>query len=161
MGIWAADQFGEENVNTYLVLTSGWCKVRVVFPWVIMMGIWAADQFGEENVNTYLVLTSGWCKVRVVSPWVMSMGIWAADQFGEENVNTYLVLTSGWCKVRVVSPWAMSQIYNSSMDNGLSSESVLMVIKECQFIVAPVNQSPMVGITFSPSLDRVFPVFPV
>ncbi|KAL8614130.1 DnaJ subfamily C member 5 [Nucella lapillus] len=30
LGIYAAEQFGEENVNTYLVLTSGWCKVLVV-----------------------------------------------------------------------------------------------------------------------------------
>lgn len=27
LGIYAAEQFGEENVNAYLVLTSGWCKV--------------------------------------------------------------------------------------------------------------------------------------
>ena len=27
LGLYAADTFGEENVNTYLVLTSGWCKV--------------------------------------------------------------------------------------------------------------------------------------
>lgn len=26
LGIWAADQFGEENATTYLLLTSGWCK---------------------------------------------------------------------------------------------------------------------------------------
>ena len=30
LGIYAAEQFGEENVNTYLVLTSGWCKVGVI-----------------------------------------------------------------------------------------------------------------------------------
>ena len=30
LGIYAAEQFGEENVNTYLVLTSGWCKVGVL-----------------------------------------------------------------------------------------------------------------------------------
>ncbi|KAL8594864.1 hypothetical protein ACOMHN_016105 [Nucella lapillus] len=30
LGIFAAEQFGEENVNTYLVLTSGWCKALVI-----------------------------------------------------------------------------------------------------------------------------------
>ncbi|XP_041366676.1 dnaJ homolog subfamily C member 5-like isoform X2 [Gigantopelta aegis] len=30
LGIYAAEQFGEENVNTYLVLTSGWCKALAV-----------------------------------------------------------------------------------------------------------------------------------
>ena len=30
LGLYAADTFGEENVNTYLVLTSGWCKVRII-----------------------------------------------------------------------------------------------------------------------------------
>lgn len=28
LGLYAADMVGDENVNTYLVLTSGWCKVR-------------------------------------------------------------------------------------------------------------------------------------
>jgi len=27
IGIYVAEQFGEENVNTYFVLTSPWCKV--------------------------------------------------------------------------------------------------------------------------------------
>jgi DnaJ family protein C protein 5 len=31
MGLWAADQFGEENVTVYLMLTSKWCKVS--FTW--------------------------------------------------------------------------------------------------------------------------------
>ncbi|KAK7475972.1 hypothetical protein BaRGS_00032791 [Batillaria attramentaria] len=31
LGIYAAEQFGEENVNTYLVLTSGWCKALAIF----------------------------------------------------------------------------------------------------------------------------------
>uniref|UniRef100_A0A0B6YTP5 J domain-containing protein n=1 Tax=Arion vulgaris TaxID=1028688 RepID=A0A0B6YTP5_9EUPU len=31
MGIYAAEQFGEENVNTYLVLTSTWCKALAIF----------------------------------------------------------------------------------------------------------------------------------
>ncbi|KAH9510125.1 DnaJ sub C member 5 [Bulinus truncatus] len=31
MGIYVAEQFGEENVNTYLVLTSPWCKALAVF----------------------------------------------------------------------------------------------------------------------------------
>ncbi|XP_055899938.1 dnaJ homolog subfamily C member 5-like isoform X3 [Biomphalaria glabrata] len=35
MGIYAADQFGEENVNTYLVLTSGWCKALAIFCGII------------------------------------------------------------------------------------------------------------------------------
>lgn len=28
LGLYIAEQFGEENVNTYFLLTSGWCKVR-------------------------------------------------------------------------------------------------------------------------------------
>ena len=29
LGLYVAEQFGEENVNTYFVLTSGWCKVGI------------------------------------------------------------------------------------------------------------------------------------
>ncbi|KAJ8298749.1 hypothetical protein KUTeg_022809 [Tegillarca granosa] len=32
MGIYLADQIGEENVNAYLVLTSGWCKEEFSSP---------------------------------------------------------------------------------------------------------------------------------
>lgn len=35
LGIYAAEQFGEENVNTYLVLTSGWCKAFAIFCGII------------------------------------------------------------------------------------------------------------------------------
>lgn len=28
LGLYVAEQFGEENVNAYFVVTSGWCKVR-------------------------------------------------------------------------------------------------------------------------------------
>ncbi|XP_005113197.2 dnaJ homolog subfamily C member 5 [Aplysia californica] len=35
MGIYVAEQFGEENVNTYLVLTSGWCKALAIFCGII------------------------------------------------------------------------------------------------------------------------------
>lgn len=35
LGLYAADTFGEENVNTYLVLTSGWCKALAIFCGVI------------------------------------------------------------------------------------------------------------------------------
>ncbi|KAK8768847.1 hypothetical protein V5799_014688 [Amblyomma americanum] len=31
LGLYVAEQFGEENVNTYFVLTSGWCKALFVF----------------------------------------------------------------------------------------------------------------------------------
>jgi DnaJ family protein C protein 5 len=31
VGLYVAEQFGEENVNTYFVLTSGWCKVSKYF----------------------------------------------------------------------------------------------------------------------------------
>ncbi|KAG8185196.1 hypothetical protein JTE90_025868 [Oedothorax gibbosus] len=31
LGLYIAEQFGEENVNTYFVLTSGWCKALFVF----------------------------------------------------------------------------------------------------------------------------------
>ena len=34
LGLYAADTFGEENVNTYLVLTSGWCKVSIFIQYV-------------------------------------------------------------------------------------------------------------------------------
>ena len=27
LGLYVADHFGEENVNAYFVVTSGWCKV--------------------------------------------------------------------------------------------------------------------------------------
>jgi len=35
LGLYIAEQFGEENVNTYFVLTSGWCKALVAFCGVI------------------------------------------------------------------------------------------------------------------------------
>lgn len=35
LGLYVAEQFGEENVNTYFVLTSGWCKALFVFCGVI------------------------------------------------------------------------------------------------------------------------------
>lgn len=35
LGLYIAEQFGEENVNTYFVLTSGWCKFFFVFCGVI------------------------------------------------------------------------------------------------------------------------------
>lgn len=28
LGLYIAEQFGEENVNAYFVVTSTWCKVR-------------------------------------------------------------------------------------------------------------------------------------
>ncbi|KAL5006736.1 hypothetical protein ScPMuIL_015542 [Solemya velum] len=31
LGLYAAERFGEENVNSYLVLTSGWCKALAIF----------------------------------------------------------------------------------------------------------------------------------
>ena len=30
LGLYIAEQFGEENVNTYFLVTSGWCKVSSV-----------------------------------------------------------------------------------------------------------------------------------
>lgn len=35
LGLYVAEQFGEENVNTYFVLTSGWCKALFIFCGVI------------------------------------------------------------------------------------------------------------------------------
>lgn len=35
IGLYVAEQFGEENVNTYFVLTSPWCKALFVFCGVI------------------------------------------------------------------------------------------------------------------------------
>lgn len=35
LGLYVAEQFGEENVNTYFVLTSGWCKALFLFCGVI------------------------------------------------------------------------------------------------------------------------------
>jgi DnaJ family protein C protein 5 len=29
LGLYIAEQFGEENVNAYFLVTSGWCKVRI------------------------------------------------------------------------------------------------------------------------------------
>ncbi|XP_063229837.1 dnaJ homolog subfamily C member 5 isoform X2 [Bacillus rossius redtenbacheri] len=31
LGLYIAEQFGEENVNTYFLVTSGWCKALIVF----------------------------------------------------------------------------------------------------------------------------------
>ncbi|XP_076234580.1 dnaJ homolog subfamily C member 5 isoform X2 [Calliopsis andreniformis] len=31
LGLYVAEQFGEENVNTYFLVTSGWCKALVLF----------------------------------------------------------------------------------------------------------------------------------
>ncbi|CAH1787392.1 unnamed protein product [Owenia fusiformis] len=35
LGLYVAEQFGEENVNTYFVLTSGWCKGLFIFCGII------------------------------------------------------------------------------------------------------------------------------
>jgi len=35
LGLYIAEQFGEENVNTYFMITSGWCKALFVFCGVI------------------------------------------------------------------------------------------------------------------------------
>ncbi|XP_064601525.1 dnaJ homolog subfamily C member 5-like [Liolophura sinensis] len=35
LGLYIAEQFGEENVNTYFVLTSGWCKALMIFCGII------------------------------------------------------------------------------------------------------------------------------
>lgn len=35
LGLYIAEQFGEENVNTYFILTSGWCKALFVFCGII------------------------------------------------------------------------------------------------------------------------------
>lgn len=35
LGLYIAEQFGEENVNTYFILTSGWCKALFFFCGVI------------------------------------------------------------------------------------------------------------------------------
>lgn len=35
LGLYIAEQFGEENVNTYFVLTSGWCKALFIFCGII------------------------------------------------------------------------------------------------------------------------------
>lgn len=35
LGLYVAEQFGEENVNTYFVLTSGWCKALFIFCGVV------------------------------------------------------------------------------------------------------------------------------
>lgn len=29
LGLYVAEQFGEENVSTYFLVTSGWCKVSL------------------------------------------------------------------------------------------------------------------------------------
>merc|ERR1712170_41735 len=35
LGLYVAEQFGEENVNTYFVLTSPWCKALFIFCGII------------------------------------------------------------------------------------------------------------------------------
>jgi hypothetical protein len=30
LGLYIAEQFGEENVNAYFLVTSGWCKVSII-----------------------------------------------------------------------------------------------------------------------------------
>ncbi|XP_043257862.1 dnaJ homolog subfamily C member 5 isoform X1 [Colletes gigas] len=35
LGLYVAEQFGEENVNAYFVVTSGWCRALVIFCAVI------------------------------------------------------------------------------------------------------------------------------
>lgn len=35
LGLYVAEQFGEENVNTYFVLSSWWAKVRLLGPVVL------------------------------------------------------------------------------------------------------------------------------
>jgi DnaJ family protein C protein 5 len=35
LGLYIAEQFGEENVNAYFLVTSGWCKVRLLLAYNI------------------------------------------------------------------------------------------------------------------------------
>lgn len=35
LGLYIAEQFGEENVNAYFLVTSGWCKVSLCFKIII------------------------------------------------------------------------------------------------------------------------------
>ncbi|OAD55610.1 Cysteine string protein [Eufriesea mexicana] len=77
LGLYVAEQFGEENVNAYFAFTSGWCKFkeinrahailtdltkRNIYDNYGSLGLYVAEQFGEENVNAYFAFTSGWCK---------------------------------------------------------------------------------------------------
>ena len=39
IGIYVAEQFGEENVNTYFVLTSPWCKVSLMLPFMLKISL--------------------------------------------------------------------------------------------------------------------------
>ncbi|KAB7506181.1 DnaJ-like protein subfamily C member 5 [Armadillidium nasatum] len=36
LGLYIAEQFGEENVNTYFLVNSGWCKVKISFTIVLL-----------------------------------------------------------------------------------------------------------------------------
>lgn len=35
LGLYIAEQFGEENVNAYFIVTSGWCKALIIFCGII------------------------------------------------------------------------------------------------------------------------------
>ncbi|KPP60129.1 hypothetical protein Z043_121886 [Scleropages formosus] len=39
LGLYVAEQFGEENVNTYFVLSSWWAKVGWPLPWLSCLGL--------------------------------------------------------------------------------------------------------------------------
>ncbi|KAF6200695.1 hypothetical protein GE061_005139 [Apolygus lucorum] len=38
LGLYIAEQFGEENVNAYFLVTSGWCKALILFCGVVTVG---------------------------------------------------------------------------------------------------------------------------
>lgn len=42
LGLYVAEQFGEENVNTYFVLTSPWCKVKFL---LATKSFWIVNEF--------------------------------------------------------------------------------------------------------------------
>lgn len=49
LGLYVAEQFGEENVNTYFVLSSWWAKVKLRLE---MRSIAVYDPFSSANIQT-------------------------------------------------------------------------------------------------------------
>ena len=83
LGLYVAEQFGEENVNTYFVLTSGWCKVGICSFYVIISPgpIPGTVQprlsrcLGIKGGSGYQRFFDNWVNKQFVIDWVWMTGI--------------------------------------------------------------------------------------
>ena len=95
IGIYAAEQLGDENVNTYLLLTSGWCKVGISpsplpHPFLTQYIVFLLYSFTFNlHPGEYSLLPS-FLQNSLYYSYINHYGaisIYTTEQFGDVNVN--------------------------------------------------------------------------